>query len=204
MTEEEKEFLRARRQSLNLVATQAQADHAATRALAIAKWQADGGVYQSHPDIQDKQVREDVEAVECSLSVLEDILKDLQKWCENLNLVQRTAIPIANLQRFVGDLDKVAFKLDERVFNAFDRLDLLSPAARDLAANVDVARKKRRAESAVASGSSSSTPVQTRAGACRCRTVPLCQLRCPCVKAGQKCTTLCVCGVDCYGELLVL
>ena len=194
--------MRSRRQSLSLVATQAQADHAATRALAIAKWQADGGVYQSHPDIQDKQVREDVEAVECSLSVLEDILKDLQKWCADLNLVQRTAVPFASIQRFVGDLDKVAFKLDERVFVAFDRLDLLSPAARDLAGNVDAARKKRRAETAMDSGSS--TPRVSRPGSCTCRKAPACQTRCPCVKAGQKCTPLCLCGDDCYGELLVL
>ena len=206
MTDEEKAFLQSRRQSQGLVVSQAVADHAALRAVAIAKWEAAGGVYQSHPDIGDRQLREDVERVECSLSVLEDVLKDLHKWCEDLNLIQRTAIPLANLQRFVADLDRVSFNLDERVFIAFDRLDILSPAARQLSQEVDDRRKKRRAgaasEDVVAPSSGASTPLQSLAGACRCRKAPFCQFRCPCVRAGQECTTSCVCGDDCHSSLL--
>ena len=130
-------------------------------------------------------------------------MRDFNKALVDLNTIQRAALP-GTFQRLAADFDAVAFDLDQRVFNAFDRLDILSPAARQLSQEVDVARKKRRAEVAVPPGSGASTPVQIRAGACRCRTAPLCQQRCPCVKAGQRCTSLCVCGVNCYGELLVM
>ena len=57
LTDEEKEFLRGRRQLNNQSQAQSKAEYAAARAKAIARWEFNGGVYQAHPDIENKDVR---------------------------------------------------------------------------------------------------------------------------------------------------
>ena len=124
---------------------------------------------------------------------------DLGKFAKGMNGLQKTAIDHDKLMTLVAELDHIAGTLDQRVFDTFAELDLLSPAALDLAQEVDDKRKKRRAadEVAVAPGSGSATPLQSRAGACQCRKTPLCQFRCPCAKAGQRCGSKCFCGDGC-------
>ena len=208
LTEEEKVFLASRRQSVDQANAKAKAAKDAAAAAARAKWAAAGGSFQAYPDIDDQELREDVEKVACSCSVVESCSRDLSKILGGLNQIQRATIPFEALHQLSVDLESVSASLDQRVFNAFSKLNLVTPAAADLFQQVDDARKKRRAEAAdesvVAPGSGSSTPRSSRPGSCTCRKVPACQIRCPCVKAGQKCTPLCWCGDDCYGGLLVL
>ena len=118
------------------------------------------------------------------------------------NLMQKAALP-AKLFDLVAEFDSIARSLDQRIFNTFSQLDLMSPAAIDLVQQV----KKRRAaaaaaedEYAVAPGSGLATPTMGRAGACQCRKTPFCRFRCPCAKAGQKCTPKCVCGDNCQAD----
>ena len=192
--DEEKEYLSARRQLREQAKAQSKADHAAARAKAISRWESAGGVYQSHPDIENKDVREAVEKIECELSVQESIVQDFFKALQDLTLIQKAAIP-STFQRLVVEMDRSVAALDQKVFDAFDKLDLLSPAARTLSEEVDDRRKKRRAvfgEEVVPPG-----VVGGGAGSCQCRKAPICNFRCPCERAGQKCGPNCLCGVDC-------
>ena len=134
--------------------------------------------------------------------MLETAVGDLKKILLSLNQIQKATIPYEKLMDIWAEFDSIASSLDQRFFNTFAELDLLSPAALDLAQEVEASRKKRRAgDEVVAPGSGSATPLQSRAGACQCHTTPYCRFRCPCVKAGQTCTTLCVCGDNCSSEL---
>ena len=128
---------------------------------------------------------------------------DLRQLLMGLNAIQKKAIPFEKFLDLWAEFDSIAGSLDQRVFSTFAAMDLLSPAACDLAAEVDAARKKRRAaaaEDVVAPGSGSSTPLQNRAGACQCKTSPRCRIRCPCNKAGQQCTSKCLCGDSCRSD----
>ena len=136
--------------------------------------------------------------IECRLSLLETAVGDLGKFAKGMSALQKAAIDHDKLMTLVAEFDHIAGTLDQRVFDTFAALDLLSPAARNLAQEVDDARKKRRAaDEVVAPGSGTSTPRASRVGACRCVTTPLCQFRCPCAKAGQRCGSKCFCGDGC-------
>ena len=131
---------------------------------------------------------------------------DLRKILLGFNKAQQIATPYPKLMEMLAEFDSIAGSLDQKVFSAFDKLDLLSPAARNLALQVADKRKKRRAdddaneaaaEAAVPPGSSSN-----RAGACQCRKsvgrkTQVCIVRCPCERAGEQCSSLCLCGEDC-------
>ena len=130
-------------------------------------------------------------------------LGDLRKILLGFNRAQQLAVPYAKLMEMLAEFDEIAGSLDQRVFNAFDKLDLLSPAARNLALQVADKRQKRRAADDAADAvvpPGASTPAQGRAGACRCKTAPLCMFRCPCRKLGQNCSTLCLCEGLCEFE----
>ena len=118
-----------------------------------------------------------------------------------MNMVQKATLPYAKLMDLFAEFDSIAGSLDQRVFNAFDKLDLLSSAARQLAQEVADKRQKRRA---AGSDTESVVPpeIANRTGACQCRKSvgrksQVCLVRCPCERDGQRCTFKCLCGEDC-------
>ena len=211
-------YLAARRQSELQRVDEGKAAVAAAAAKARLGWAKAGGEYQAHPDIANQGRRKNVEGnthahkhtrarahtlaytgIGCRLSSLEEAVGDLKITLLGFNQFQKATIPYEKLMDIWAEFDSIAGSLDQRFFNTFAELDLLSPAALDLAQEVEASRKKRRAgdEDVVAPGSGSATPLQSRAGACHCRKAPFCQFRCPCAKAGQKCSPKCVCGDNC-------
>ena len=223
LTDEEKEFLRGRRQLINQSQAQSKAEYAAARAKAIARWESNGGVYQAHPDIPEKELREAVEGIsfilhtrahkyvfthaqthtgiECRLSLLETAVGDFRKFILGFNGLQRASINYAGLMDLMAEFDSIAGSLDQRVFNTFDKLNLPSTAARDLSQQVDDQRKKRRAEATAAED----VVPPSLGGGCQCRKsegrkIPLCLARCPCERAGKSCGSHCLCGDDCNNQ----
>ena len=128
-------------------------------------------------------------------------LGDFRTLLLGMNRVQQAALPFAKFMDSLAEFDSIAGSLDQRVFNAFNELNLLSPAARQLAQEVAEKRHKRRAAE---SDTESVVPPDTtnRAGACQCRKSvgrksQVCAVRCPCERDGQQCSSQCLCGEDC-------
>ena len=164
LSAEEMTYLAARRQSELQRVEEGKAAVAAAAAKARLGWAKAGGEYQAHPDIANQGRRINVEGdahthttrahahthhtptgIGCRLSLLETAVGDLKKILLSLNQIQKATIPYEKLMDIWAEFDSIASSLDQRFFNTFAELDLLSDASVYLALEVDDKRKKRRA-----------------------------------------------------------